>query len=286
MRRLTLVFSALLLLASPLAAQESSEVQGRAFTPEDWYRLNNLSSPAMSPDGRFVAFTVTTVNEAGNARHSEVWMVSAEGGEPIRLTSPGTESSRPQWSEDGTYLFFTSRRDGGSGSTWVLQMDGSRMGEAFQMERDRQGSEPSDGSFVVWTAAGSDDEGEGEEEEASPRQTDPFAGMQPMARPPLGSLTEPVDPQRFDGRHIVDFPYKRNGSGFTPNRREPRTYNPSQIWKQVDGDTAEVQLTDAEYSHRSATVSPDGRWIAFTMDPRRRPDSVVQAERDSLSSLP
>ncbi len=105
----------------------------------------------MSPDGRYVAFTVTTVREADNARHSEVWMVATAGGEPIRLTSPGTESSNPRWSEDGVHLFFTSRREGGEGSTWVLRMDGSRMGEAFQMEEGRRGSEPEDGSFVVWT---------------------------------------------------------------------------------------------------------------------------------------
>jgi hypothetical protein len=81
------------LAAAPLAAQESPAAQGRAFTPQDWYRLTTLSSPAMSPDGRHVAFTVTTVKEADNARHSEVWMVSTEGGDPTRLTSPGTVSS-------------------------------------------------------------------------------------------------------------------------------------------------------------------------------------------------
>jgi len=238
----------------------------------------------MSPDGQYVAFTVTTVAEADNARHSEVWIVSTEGGEPIRLTSPGTESSSPRWSDDGVHLFFNSRREGGQGSTWVLRMDGSRMGEAFQMEEGQRGSEPDDGSFVAWTeGADPDDEEEGEDEDDG---DDPFARMQPMASPPLGSVTEPVDPQRFDGRHIVDFPYKRNGAGFTPNRREPRTYNATQIWKQMNGDTAGVQLTDEVYSHRNATVSPDGRWIAFVTNPRLLPDSVLQAERDSISKLP
>ncbi|MFH1765898.1 MAG: hypothetical protein ABIF09_17055, partial [Gemmatimonadota bacterium] len=275
-----------LLLTGPLTAQETSTAQGRAFTPEDWYRLTRVSSPAISPDGKDVAFTVTTVKEDGNALHSEIWMVSTDGGEPIRLTSPGTENSNPRWSEDGAHLFFNSRREGGEGSTWVLRMDGSRMGEAFQLDEGRTGSEPEDGSFVVWTeGAESDDEGEGEGEEEE-GGSDAFGRMQPMARPPLGSVTKPVDPRRFDGMHIVDFPYKRNGAGFTPNRREPRTYDPSQIWKQLEGDTVKVQLTDEAYSHRSATVSPDGRWIAFLTDPRFLPDSVLQAERDSIAKLP
>ncbi|HZD03772.1 MAG TPA: hypothetical protein VE173_02610, partial [Longimicrobiales bacterium] len=204
---------------------------GRAFTPADWFRLTTVSSPAMSPDGRYVAFEVTTVDEDANRRHSEVWMVPAAGGEPVRMTAPGAESSNPRWSPDGTYLFFTSRREGGSGSTWALRMDGEPSGEAFQLEDWPTGSVPADGSFAVFTrAAGGDDEDAGGGEEGGePRRDDPFARMPAMARPPLGSITEPEDPRRFDGRHIVDFPYKRNGQGFVPNRREPREWRASQI---------------------------------------------------------
>lgn len=94
-------------------ASGQAQSQKRAFTPADWYRLTTVSSPALSPDGKHVAFTVTTVKEAENKRHSEVWLVPVEGGEPYRLTAPGTESSNPRWSPDGRYLFFTSNRQGG-----------------------------------------------------------------------------------------------------------------------------------------------------------------------------
>ena len=288
MRRTVLLLATLLLLSVPLGAQQAPGAQGRAFTPEDWYRVTRLSTPAVSPDGAWVAFTVTTVNEGENALHSEIWMVSASGGEPIRLTSPGTESSRPRWSDDGTQLLFTSRRPGGQGSTWVLQMDGTRMGEAFQMETGPDGSKPADRSFTIWsegTQEGDEEVGGSPQEEGEGR-TDAFARMLPMARPPLGSVTKPVDPRRFDGMHIVDFPYKRNGAGFTPNRREPQTWNASQLWRQNSDDTVKVQLTQVDYSHRSPEVSPDGRWIAFVADPELRPDSVVQAVRDSIAKLP
>ncbi|HKJ01214.1 MAG TPA: hypothetical protein VJ997_02130, partial [Longimicrobiales bacterium] len=88
MRRIWLILAALV-VAVPASAQTTST--GRAFTPDDWYRLTTVSSPAMSPDGRYVAFTVMTIDEAGNKRHNEVWMVPTAGGEPMRLTSPGTE---------------------------------------------------------------------------------------------------------------------------------------------------------------------------------------------------
>jgi len=289
MRRTALFIGLSLLLAAPLAAQETPHPRGRAFTPEDWYRLTTLSSPAMSPDGRYVAFTVNTVKEAGNARHSEVWMVPTEGGEPTRLTAPGTVSSNPRWSDDGTHLFFTSRRDGGQGNTWVLRMDGTRMGEAFQMEEPRQGSRPLDGSFVVWTGPASSDDGQEGEGPRGPWGGGMMGRGVPtgsMSVPPHGSVTEPLDQRRFDGMHIVDFPYKSNARGFIPNPREPRTWNPSQLWKQLDGDTARTQLTDATYSHRNALVSPDGQWIAFLADPELRSDSLIQAQRDSVAQLP
>jgi dipeptidyl aminopeptidase/acylaminoacyl peptidase len=267
----------LLFCAAGVSAQQTAK---RAFTPSDWYRVTNVSSPAMSPDGRLVAMTVTTVKESENKRHSEVWVVPTAGGEPVRWTSPGTESSNPRWSHDGSMLFFTSSRPGGKGSTWALRMD-RQSGEAFQMENYPSGSVPASGAFAVWTASG-DEEDEADDAAAD----DPFAKMQPMARPPFGTITRPVDPKRFDGRHVVDLGYKANGRGFVPNRREARTYRASQIWKQPFAGGEKTQLTNATYSHRSAVVSPDGKWIAFVADPELRTDSVVQAERDSIAPLP
>ncbi|MGH7128309.1 MAG: S9 family peptidase, partial [Planctomycetaceae bacterium] len=99
MRRINVLAAVLLLCPAFAAAQE-----GRAFKPADWYRVTTVRSPALSPDGKLVAFTVTTVKEKENERHSEVWVVPAAGGEPVRYTSPSTESSNPRWSHDGKYL--------------------------------------------------------------------------------------------------------------------------------------------------------------------------------------
>lgn len=257
----------------------------RAFTPADWYRVVTLSSPAFSPDGKMIAFTVTTVVEKENRRHSEVWIAPVDGGEPYRVTAPGTESSNPRWSPDGKYLFFTSRRPGGEGSTWALRMD-RPAGEAMQVEGYPTGSTPRDGRFAVWTAPAEEERARGEGEGEGERRSDPYAKMQPMARPPHGAITKPLDPARFDGRHVVELGYKRNGPGFVPNPAEPRKWRPTQLWMQAFGDTAKKMITNTPYSHRGAVVSPDGRWVAFLADARLRPDSVVQAELDSLALLP
>jgi dipeptidyl aminopeptidase/acylaminoacyl peptidase len=260
------------LVAGPLLGQ------GRPFTPQDWYRLVTLSSPAVSPDGKWVAFTVTTVREAENKRHSEVWLVGSEGGEPSRMTSPSVESSNPRWSPDGKLLLFSSTRPNSKARTWALRMD-RPAGEAFEVDSVPAGSVTRDGRTIVWADTI-------EAGDQARKDKDPFEKMQPIARPPFGAITGPIDPTRFDGRHVVDFPYKANGTGFVPNRKEARRWNPRQVWvRSLDGGPKK-QLTATGYSHLEAEVSPDGKWIAFVADSRLRPDSVVQAERDSLGRLP
>ncbi|HET7563856.1 MAG TPA: S9 family peptidase [Gemmatimonadaceae bacterium] len=304
MRSMLVVAAAMLLAARPATAQQHpGERAGRAFTPGDWYKVTTVGSPAVSPDGKLVAFTVTTVRERENKRHSEVWMVSTtctraqnakraasdDDCAPVRLTSPSTESSDPRFSADGKLLYFTSTRPGVRGRTWALHMD--RAGEAFVADDapNASASMSRDGGVTVWTqAARGDSASESDSLSASTRRRDrdPYAGMQPMARPPYGAITHPLDAKRFDGRQIVDMRYKANGRGFIPGPRTARVWRPSHLWVQRAGDTAAHQLDSALYSHRDAVVSPDGKWIAFTADAELRPDSVVSDERDSIAKLP
>ncbi len=267
--------------AAPMTAQQATATASapRAFQLGDWYKLTTLSAPAMSPSGDRVAVTVTTVREMENKRHSEVWVVPTVGGEPQRFTSPGTESSAPRWSPDGRYLFFTSTRPGGKGSVWAIRMD-QPSGEATQLETYPSGSTPSDLRFAVWADADT------ATADSTKGRDDPFAKMAPMARPPFGAITKPVNPARFDGRQITDMRYKSNDRGFVPGPREAKVWTPSQLWIQAFDGSTKRRLTRTAYSHRNAVVSPDGKWIAFLADPELRPDSVAEHERDSLSYLP
>ena len=260
------------------AAAGASTAKGpRAMMLSDWYRVANVSSPMLSPDGKRVAMTVTTAREADNRRHSEVWVASTAGGEPQRWTSPSTESSNPRWSPDGKYLFFTSQRSGGRGNTWAIRLD-QPSGEAVQVDAYPSGSMPASGTFAVFSEPGRVD--------STPRAADPFARMPAMARPTYEAITRPADPSRFDGRHVTDMRYKVNGAGFVPGARAALTWRPAQIFRQNVGDTAKKQLTNTRYSHRSPTVSPDGRWIAFVADAALRADSVTGMQRDSVAKLP
>ena len=254
--------------------------QKRAFALADWYKLSTLSAPAVSPDGGRVAFTVQTVNEKDDKYHREVWVIPTAGGDPVRFTSPSTESSNPRWSADGKYLLFTSTRPGGRGTTWMLRMD-QPGGEAFQQENFPRGtSATSDGRLTVWSDADS------MPADSAKRQDDPYAKMLAMARPPYGAITKPLDPARFDGRHVYDMRYKSNDLGFLAGPREARRWRPAQIWVQSFDGSPKRRITETRYSHRGATVSPDGQWVAFIADAQLRPDSIAEMERDSLAQLP
>lgn len=271
-----------LLVTLVAATAQGQEGAPRAFTPGDWYKVTTLSSPAMSPDGRRVAFTVTTVREKENKRHSEVWVVPTAGGEAQRFTSAGYESSNPRWSPDGSWLLFSSQRPGGGrGRAWGLRMD-QPGGEAVATDAYPDGSVPNDKRFVVWSESPPPDSAT-----ADSATKDPFGRMQPMARPPFGAITRPVDPARFDGKHITEMRYKSNGPGFLPGPRKAREYRPSQLWMQpLDGTSKKTMIDSTAYSRRGAVVSPDGEWVAYIADPRMRPDSAVEAERDSVARLP
>jgi dipeptidyl aminopeptidase/acylaminoacyl peptidase len=263
-----------------VAAHASAQSTPRAFQLADWYKVTTLSAPAMSPSGDRVAVTVTTVRESENKRHSEIWVAPVSGGEPQRFTSPSTESTQPRWSHDGKYLFFTSQRTGGKGNTWAIRMD-QPGGEAMQLEKYPNGSMPADGRFAVWSEADT-----APAADSAKLKTDPFAKMGTLARPPYDAITKPAEPSRFDGRHFTATVFKSNDRNFVPSPREPRTYRAAQLWMQSFDGSVKKQITNTKYSHRNAVVSPDGQWIAFLADAQLRADSVVDAERDSLSYLP
>src|SRR5690349_23777028 len=91
-RTKSLVLALSLTLAAPLAATTAQTPPQRPLTPDDVYNLKTVRDPQVSPDGRWVAYTVERLDRDEDTLDRDVWMVPYAGGEPVRLTaSPKSE---------------------------------------------------------------------------------------------------------------------------------------------------------------------------------------------------
>src|SRR5690349_5188889 len=99
------------------------------FSLPDLLSLKRIVDPEVSPDGKWVAYTLREPNLEQNKFTSHIWVVSTEGGEPRQVTNNEKGESRPKWSPDGKSIAFLSSRSG-SQQVWVFTVDG---GEAKQI---------------------------------------------------------------------------------------------------------------------------------------------------------
>ena len=158
MRKYTLAVSLALAFAiapfcSPLPAQPK-----RPMTFEDMMKMKRLGETAVSPDGKWLAYSVTTVNLDQNTKTAELWLQPIAGGEPIPLPVARPGDSGPQFAPDGKHILLLSSREGGQ-QVWLADFDGStgatsnaKKLTAISTEADNALWSP-DGKSIVFTSA-------------------------------------------------------------------------------------------------------------------------------------
>jgi dipeptidyl aminopeptidase/acylaminoacyl peptidase len=125
--------------------------QKREMTFDDIMALKNVSDAQVSPDGRWVAYVVTSTDMKENATDADVWLVSTSGGGPVRLTTSKKNDNQPRWSPDGKRVAFISAREE-KPQIFLISPTG---GEAEKLSDSKTGVQSfqwsPDGRFIAYT---------------------------------------------------------------------------------------------------------------------------------------
>jgi dipeptidyl aminopeptidase/acylaminoacyl peptidase len=152
MNRAVLRCSLLLLVVPAVQIGARAQEQAKhAITFSDLIRIHRVGEAQVSPDGKWVAYTVSTPDLDANRNASNIWIVPAGGGESLQLTQSGHDTS-PVWSPDGKTIAFLSSRSGES-QVYLLSMDG---GEARPLTHLSTGADivkwSPDGKMIAFTS--------------------------------------------------------------------------------------------------------------------------------------
>ena len=223
----------------------------RPLRPADLYRLPSISDPQPSPDGKWVSYTMTTIDSLKDSRNSDIWMISMDGTQDIQLTSSPDGESRARWSPDGHYLSFLSSRQESKGSqVWLM---------------DRRGGE---GKRLTEIKGGVDD-----------------YAWSPDSRQLLLTLTDP-DPEdtgkiKTTKPYVIDrYQYKQDVEGYRYKKVHTHLYIFDIATKKLD------TLTKGSFDEGSAVWSPDGLAIAFVSNRTDDPDKNENSDIYVIAAKP
>src|SRR5207245_364829 len=97
--------------------------QKRAITIDDYLALKAVGDPQLSPDGRWVAYTVTEYSLKDNRGAARIWLADVATGQAREVTAGPGSDRQPRWSPDGKTLAFIATRQNGP-QLWLLPIGG------------------------------------------------------------------------------------------------------------------------------------------------------------------
>ena len=125
--------------------------QRQPFTFDAMMKLGRVGEPALSPEGKTVAFTVRYVDVDANRSRPQIYAVPLSGGEPKAITTEGN-NERPRWSPDSKRIAFLSTR-GGNSQIWLMDPDGASAKQITSLATEAAGVVFSpDGKNLLFTS--------------------------------------------------------------------------------------------------------------------------------------
>jgi dipeptidyl aminopeptidase/acylaminoacyl peptidase len=249
----TLAAAVTLTLASlPLVAQSP-----RALTIEDYYRIKSVGDTQISPDGRWVAFTVTTRVEEDNTNAIDTFVVPADGSAaPRRITHDGKSVAQPRWTDDNLLQYSLNAKTnsdvflGGPPpqprirpDSSLFKVDVAGSGAPVATKASPSGSVSADGK---WRAITID----------VPRTA--------VTEPAAASEFEARHASRFKGRQFDWMRFQSDGQDYPTT--DPRKRPGAEVAiSPIDGGDTKM-LTKLQMRAANVTIHPNGGMVAFTAD--------------------
>ena len=112
--------------------------QRKPFDVSAMLALKRIGDPQISPDSRWVAFTVQTVDLDANKKPVQIWIAPLDGGAPRQITQDGEANRRPRWSPDSKRIAYISDR-GGSSQIWLMDPDGGNARQVTNISTEADG---------------------------------------------------------------------------------------------------------------------------------------------------
>jgi dipeptidyl aminopeptidase/acylaminoacyl peptidase len=281
---LTAFVSATLVFApsAPSAAQPSA---ARPLAIEDYYRIQTVGGPQISPDGRWVALTVSTRIEEDNSTRTEAYLVPSDASaDPRRVTHYGRDVASPRWTRDGWLQYAVDRQQ------WKID-PAQASATPVKVETLPAGAVASpDGNWVAFTrdkreprketAEASDFERRHEERfkgvtfdwKDFQRDGAPFPAPNLRARPAAELVIQPTaggEPKVLVDQDLrpENIAWHPGGSllAFTADAhwRDELKYEQSDLWT-ASTDGKVTRLTDDLYSYSDLDFAPDGKYLSYS----------------------